>query len=191
MRYTMKDSSWSSSRLRQHKQRRRGAPWRAPIWAQRAVPLQIFCAVFCVLFSIPAHARIYIQIDQPSEKKFPIAVVDLVSTGGGENKDWSKKTADIIRKDLGLTGIFDLVSPEDFPNSAGARSINPSTIQFPPWTLIGAQALVNGGYSKGKDGVQVELHLYDPFLGQHLLSRTYTAKPGEMAVVAHHFADEI
>jgi TolB protein len=37
----------------------------------------------------------------------------------------------------------------------------------------------------------VELHLYDPFLGQHLLGRTYVTKEKEISVVANHFADEI
>ncbi len=138
-----------------------------------------------------AHARIYIQIDQPSEKKFPVAVASLVATSGGSSGDWSKKTAEIIRKDLGLTNLFDIIPEKEFPDSAGARSVNPATIQFPPWTLIGAQALVNGGYVKGKGRVQVTMNLYDPLIGQLLVSKSYNAGEKEMSVVAHHFADAI
>lgn len=174
----MKDSSSSSSRHRQRKRYSR-------------LVTSFFLTLCLLLTPLVAEARIYIQIDQPSEKKFPIAVVDLESTGGGKSKDWSQKLAEIIRKDLTLTALFDIIDPKEFPTGKEALSINPSKIPFPQWTLIGAQALVNGGYSKGKGKVQVELHLYDPFLGQHLLSRTYSANPKDVSVVAHHFADEI
>ncbi|MGH7197849.1 MAG: hypothetical protein ACREH5_03810, partial [Candidatus Omnitrophota bacterium] len=146
--------------------------------------------MFFFLFPQVSFARIYIQIDQPSEKKFPIAIVDLVSIDGGNSKT-AKRITEILEKDLGLTGLFDLIPPDEYPNSPGTRSLNPANIQFPPWTLLGAQALVNGGYSKSKGGLNVELHLYDPFLGQHLLGRNYVTNEKEVAVVAHHFADEI
>lgn len=140
---------------------------------------------------MPAEARVYIQIDQASEKKFPIAVVDLVPINRGASKDWNHEITDIIIDDLKLTGLFEIIPPDQYPMSPGALSTDPASIQFPPWTLIGAQALVNGSYSNTKGGVQVELHLYDPFLGQHLVSRSYVTKDSERAVVANHFADEI
>jgi TolB protein len=148
-------------------------------------------AALACLITARAEARIYIQIDQASEKKFPIAIVEPVSSEDGASREWGKKLAETIRSDLKLTGLFDLIPEDQFPNSAAARSTDPSQIQFSPWTLIGAQALVNGSYSKGKEGTKVELHLYDPFLGQHLIGRNYTAKSDDVGVVAHHFADEI
>jgi TolB protein len=136
-----------------------------------------------------AEARIYIQIDQASEKKFPIAVVDPVSEVG-ESKE-GRKLADILRGDLRLAGIFELISSEQFPTGDSARATDPSQIQFSPWTLIGAQALVNGTCERDKEGVKIALHLYDPFLGQHLLGRNYTVKSSDLSDAAHHFADEI
>ncbi len=168
----MKDSSSNSNRLR-----------------PRQPHLNWFVLLVC-LFAARADARIYIQIDQPSEKKFPIAVVDLVGVKGAD-KNWSRKVSEIIRKDLGLTGLFDLIPADQFPNSEGSRSVNPSAIQFQPWSLIGAQALVNGSYEREKGGMRVEMHLYDPFLGQHIVARTYNSKGSEYSVVAHNFADEI
>lgn len=169
----MKGLSWSSSR-KPRLQRLRN----------------ILIALACLVV-VKAEARIYIQIDQPSEKKFPIAVVNLVSTDGSKGGDWSHKLAATIRNDLNLTGLFDLIPEDQFPSSEGALSPSPSDIQFSPWTLIGAQALVNGSFIRGKEGVKVELHLYDPFLGQHLVGRNYNAGADEVSVVAHHFADEI
>lgn len=169
----MKALSWSSSRSRQRR------------WF-----LKFIITALAIVFSARAEARIYIQIDQASEKKFPIAIVDPVATDGSSNKDW-QRLGEIIRNDLRLSGVFDLIAPDQFPTNDAALSINPANIQFSPWTLIGAQALVNGGYTRSKEGVKVEMHLYDPFLGQHIIGRNYTAKASEVSVVAHHFADEI
>lgn len=172
--------------------RRRGGPAWPPSKGgnHMGLPLQILI-VFIFLFSMRAEARIYIQIDQPSEKKFPVAVVNLVPVNRGGSKDWDRKIPDKIRNDLNLTGLFDIIPPEQYPASPGARSVNPATIEFPPWTLIGVQAVINGSYTNAKGGVQVDLHLYDPFLGQHLLGRTYFTNEKELSVAAHHFADEI
>ena len=158
------------------------------IRAQHAVPL---LGIICLLFSSPAGARIYIQVDQPSEKKFPIAVTPLTANGGKNSGDWDRKVSEKIRSDLKLTGLFDLMDPAQFPNDPAARSSNPATIKFAPWTLVGAQALVSGDYRFDGSTVTTELHLYDPFLGQHILGRTYRADPKDMSVVAHHFANEV
>jgi len=168
----------------------KGSSSSSSLWPIKRRLRSLVVAAAC-LAAGQAEARIYIQVDQPSEKKFPIAVVNLVASDGEESRDWSNKVAETIRKNLGMTGLFDLIPQDQFPSSGGALATNPAGIQFPPWSLIGAQALVNGSYTKGKEGVKIELHLYDPFLGQHILGRNYTAKAGETSVVAHHFADEI
>ena len=80
----------------------------------------ILFSIFYFLFSIRAEARIYIQIDQPSEKKFPVAIADLAPVNRGESKDWSRKVTEIMKKDLELTGLFDLIPPDQYPNSPGA-----------------------------------------------------------------------
>ena len=147
--------------------------------------------LFLILLSSTAHARVYIQVDQVSEKKFPIAIENLSATDDRESREWNHTIPDKIRKDLGLCGLFEIVPEEEYPKTPGARSIDPAQIQFPPWSLIGAQALVKGGYSKQKGGVRVTLSLYDPVLGQRLLSRDYTTSDKEASLVAHHFADEV
>ena len=91
-----------------------------------------------------AEARIYIQIDQPSEKKFPVAVANLVPVNRGSSKEWNRKISEIIRKNLTMTGLFDIIPEEQSPENPGANSPNPAAIQFAPWSLIGVQALVNG-----------------------------------------------
>ncbi len=146
--------------------------------------LSLFCAQI-------AEARIYVQIDQASEKKFPVAIAPLVPDNHRNSGDWNTHIPDKIKKDLELTGLFEIISASQYPKSPGALSVDPAMIQFPPWALMGAQALVNGSYSNAKGGVQVTLSLYDPVIGQRLLNRTYVTRDDDMSVVAHHFADEI
>jgi len=140
---------------------------------------------------LAAEARLYVLIDQPSEHRFPIAIADLIPEEGGKSREWSEKVSQKIRDDLELTGLFELIDPSSYPRTAEALSPNPATIQFGPWSLIGAQALVHGSYASESDGMRVSLHLYDPYLGQHLVGRKYQAREKEIPVVAHHFADEI
>lgn len=147
---------------------------------------------FLISFLLPnrGDARFYILIDQPSEKPFPIAVTSLIPQGKSI-KEWNEKVSQTIQRDLELTGLFEIISPMHYPTSPEALSVNPATIQFSPWTLIGAQALITGSYTATDQGIKVSLNLYDPFLGQHLLGRNYQAKEKEMLVIAHHFADEV
>ncbi|MBI2082717.1 MAG: Tol-Pal system beta propeller repeat protein TolB [Deltaproteobacteria bacterium] len=155
--------------------------------------MKVLFLSFILLFltAKPSEARLYIVVDQPSENRFPIAVTDLVPEEGKKSKPWSQQLTKKIRDDLELSGLFDLIDSSSYPSNPEALSPNPATIQFGPWTLIGAQALVTGSYSLTEEGAKISLHLYDPFLGQHLVGRNYNAKESEIGIIAHHFSDEI
>jgi len=138
-----------------------------------------------------SEGRLYVLIDQPSEKGFPIAVVDLLPIGEKKSKGWSHHVGRKIRSDLKLTGLFELIEPEDYPKEPQAFSTDPASVQFGPWSLVGAQGVVLGSYAIDRGSVKVSLALYDPILGQQLVARTYNTRDDEISVVAHHFADEI
>ena len=151
----------------------------------------IFTLLFSTLLfsSSVIEARIFIQIDQASDKKFPIAVADLVPQG--KHSSIGEDIPDIISKNLGLTGMFELIPNSQHPSDGPGVSANLSAIQFAPWTLIGAQALVIGTYSGGKSGVQVEMALFDPVTATRLVSKSYTTNADEISIVANHFSDEV
>jgi TolB protein len=148
--------------------------------------------ILALFFTARAEARVYIQIDQPGDKKFPIAIDNPVPVNRGESKDWSRKMTEIIKSDLTMTGLFDIIPQEQYPKEGNVRAPIPSAMQFPAWSVIGAQALVNGNYSNVANGMQqLEMHLYDPGMGQLLVAKTYTAKDKDYISIAHQFADEI
>ena len=61
--------------------------WNSIRSTQRLSSSVILGLLFVLTITHQAYARIYIQIDQPSEKKFPVAVVDLIHAGGGSSGD--------------------------------------------------------------------------------------------------------
>jgi TolB protein len=141
--------------------------------------------------STPLWARIYIVVDEPSEKTFPIGINPLKLQGeGGDKKKWATALPKVLQSDLEITGLFEIIDPLVFPER-DRNNITPDQVQFSAWTLIGAQAVVKGSLEYVNERMIVELFLYDPLLGQKLVGRRYIAQPNEMRVVAHHFADEI
>ena len=66
---------------------------------------KILFLTFFLLLTHTVEARIYIRIDEVSEKKFPIALTDLVNVGQKRDKyDWSRDVPKILHDDLRLTG---------------------------------------------------------------------------------------
>ena len=84
-----------------------------------------------LLLTNVAHARIYIRIDEVAEKKFPIAINNLVNAGkSGDRKNWSKEVTKILKKDLSLTGLFEFVDPELYPGE-DSKNYKPDSVKYP------------------------------------------------------------
>ncbi|MFH1875207.1 MAG: Tol-Pal system beta propeller repeat protein TolB [Pseudomonadota bacterium] len=143
-----------------------------------------------LFFSLPALARIYIPIDQPSDQKFPIAICNLNGPSS-----MTKTVADVIRNDLDLSGYFKIISPEIFKDVSKTEGLSPDSIRFSFWTALETQGLVKGSINKDDDNYVVDLRLYDPYLESMLVGKEYTFPKKEMKSalreIAHRFSDEI
>ena len=153
---------------------------------------KILLIISLLLLSQSADARIYIRIDEVAEKKFPIALTQLVNVGEKRDKyDWARDVPDILKQDLRMTGLFEFVEPDLFPKE-DADNVTINQVQFPAWKLLGIQGVVKGLFRYEDNGrVHVELYLYDPFLGERLVGQEYKAAPKDLRPVTHHFADKI
>lgn len=145
--------------------------------------------LFSLLSSLPLHARIYIPIDQPSDKKLPIAITKLVNTGGAGRQ--SKLVSEIIQKDLETSAYFQFIPEEAFLEPKNNTAITPEAINFDLWTAIEAQALIKGSVEKVGGQLIVELRLFDPFLKQVLVGKEYRGSEKDIRSIAHRFADEV
>lgn len=146
----------------------------------------------CVLFLIasPVHAQIHILIDQPSDRRFPIAVPDLVKGAGfGDDDGLSKKIPEVIRRDLELSGYFFVIGPSAFRDRSDA--VTAETIDFGTWTGIGAMALVKGIAQNQGGRITVTLKLFDPPGRQLQAEKTYTYDRKDLRLIGHRFADEV
>lgn len=133
-------------------------------------------------------ARIYIPIDQPSDKKLPIAIVRLVNSGGAGR--YAKEIPAIIQNDLEISSYFQFIPPEAFLEPKDSKAITAPEINFDLWTAIEAQALIKGSVSQKGGKLVVELRLFDPFLRQLLVGKQYQGPVKNVRAIAHRFADE-
>lgn len=148
----------------------------------------IFAFVAAFLCST-AQARIYVPIDQPADKKLPIAITELVNLGGGGK--FGEEITSVLSNDLQISSYFQLIPPGAFLEPRGSKALTVETINFDQWTAIEAQAVVKGSISKEGDNVVVELKLFDPFLKQMLMGKQYTGAVKNIRYMAHRFSDEV
>ena len=149
------------------------------------------CAAFLILFFCShVQARIYVPIDQPSDKKLPIAITELVPLGGGAGR-YEKEIPEIIKNDLEISAYFQFIPPEAFLEPKGSTTLTAETINFDLWSAIEAQGLIKGGIKKEGDRLTVQLKLFDPFLKQMLVGKQYVGGAKDIRSMAHRFADEV
>lgn len=143
-----------------------------------------------IFFNVcPVWARIYIPVDQPSDKRFPIAITMLVPLEGGNTEEMSVKIPTIIKNDLIISGYFDIIPDSAFLDRSTAITAN--AINFAQWTAIEAGAVVKGSVKKESGKYVVQLKLFDPYSEQMLVGKQYTAEARDIRSVAHRFSDEI
>jgi TolB protein len=152
-----------------------------------------FFLLFTVLLSLWAgksHGAIYILVDQFSpERKFPIAIADLINEKESAPDAEGKAVADILRRNMKLAGYFELVP---VPNALGSSAaVTPEEINFDAWNATGARVFVKGAYKRKGKNLTLELRLYDPQLKVMLVGKEYKVKADKAYAAIHRFADEI
>lgn len=153
--------------------------------------VMILLTLGIVLGALPAHAVIVIQLDQPVDQKFPIAVTNL-----GKGEDYSdgdslaKKLPDIIRNDLNLSSYFNVIPPPLYPEKKNDDLLSDKP-DFAKWRAVGANALIKGSVFKDGGRVTVQLRLYDTQTGEMQLAKQYTADKKDLRTIAHRFSDDV
>ena len=140
--------------------------------------------LFCI--SNQAWARIYIPINQASDKKFPIAITEFA--GKGKTKT---KLRNILINDLKLSGYFRILPEAIFKQHAEQEGQNIDSIRFSYWTTLETQALIKGDVSKEKDLYIINLKMFDPYIPQMLVGKEYRVGKAQLRDAVHQFANEI
>lgn len=141
--------------------------------------------------SIPAQAELTVDITRPSFAPMPIAVPNFHVEGqhSEETALLGTNMAQVISENLNHTGLFKMVDPQAYLDSADGAQKTP---RFADWRLINAQALVTGTVKEEAGGlVSVQFRLWDVFGGEELVGRGYRTASDNWRRIAHMISDEI
>jgi len=139
-----------------------------------------------------AAGRVYIDIDSPALQRFPVAVTDFQKLGGEPVKeDLSIWFSETLSRYLEMTGYIKLISKKAFLEDQRQFSYGGGKVNFPDWTVIGADYLVKGGFSLAGRTVTAEFRLYDAVKGERILEKRYSAGIDERKSLVQRIAQEI
>jgi TolB protein len=137
-----------------------------------------------------AHAQVRGTIFGPGTRSYPVAVSPL-KTMAGPAGDVGTRFADIVARDLTLSGYFKILDRAAYIEKPEASGYTTDGINFDNWSVIGALALVKGAYTLEGDNLTLEARLFDVYQRKQLTGRRYHGSAGELRRMAHKFADEI
>jgi TolB protein len=151
-------------------------------------------ALAAALIGVPAAAQIRVDITGGVSAPMPIAIPAMptpntVNTAAGDTAALGGRVAEVITNDLKNSGLFNPLNPASAGNVAFAQVTAPD---FPRWTSLGAQALVQGFVQANGDGtLTVGCYLYDVFAATELTRQGFVVAPSAWRRAAHKCADTV
>jgi len=146
---------------------------------------------FCAIIPETSQGKIYLDIDQ-ARALFPIAVTEFKNLDGKQDRlGVSRSMARIISEDLGFTGLFSILDPDSFLENPQTSGITADEINFQNWSVIGAQGLVKGGFSRQGEKIIIEARLFDVQQQRFLTGRRYIGTEETLRRIGHKFANQI
>jgi TolB protein len=139
-------------------------------------------------FAATAPDRPAIVVGSPDFRPLPIAVTPF--GGEGDARTAAGETTSVVRSDLALSGLFDVLDPKGFladPNEGMAVT----AVAWRRWADVGADGLVKAAVRGEGDELVGDLHLYEVRAGREVLSQTIRVPAGASRALAHRITDEI
>jgi TolB protein len=146
-----------------------------------------------VSFVFPACclAKIYIDINAPSIRKFNIAIPDFKNLSrNNEHLDLGAGLPGVIANDLDLSGYFAPMDKAAFLEDTTA-SQSQDDIRFKDWSVIGAELLLKGSYTCIGSNLEIEIRLFDVFWGRQVLGKRALGDLKGYRQVMHRLGNEI
>jgi TolB protein len=138
--------------------------------------------------AVAVQAQVRGTIVGPGASSYPIAVSPLKS---GSNVRAGERFADIVGKDLDLSGLFRVIDRAAYLEDPQRTGVTAEAIDFQDWSTIGALALVKGTVERRGGELVVEARLFDVVERTQLAGKRYRTADGGLRRIAHRFADEI
>lgn len=152
-----------------------------------AVALALLSAIAAAPAAATAQARPTLVIGSPSFQPLPIAVADFAAEGDPRT---GKDVADVVRGDLALSGLFDVLDPKGFLADPG-EGYAATSIRFARWADVGAEGLVRARVRRDGADQVADLHVYEVRAGRETLARTIRAAATSPRLLGHRIADAV
>jgi TolB protein len=127
----------------------------------------------------------------PGTRSYPVAVAPLKDLSGPKAEDAGPRFADIVGRDLTLSGYFKILDRSAYIEKSESSGYTADSINFESWSVIGALALVKGAYTLEGDNLTLEVRLFDVYQRRQLAGRRYHGSMSELRRMANKFADEV
>lgn len=135
-----------------------------------------------------AQERPTIVVGSPDFRPLPIAVASF--QGEAEAEGAASTVTEVVRGDLALTGLFEVLDPKGFLADPGEGLAAPS-IRFSRWADVGAEALAKARIRLVGRELEGELHVYEVRAGRESLAKTRRTAASDPRALGHRLADEI
>ncbi|MEW6351347.1 MAG: Tol-Pal system beta propeller repeat protein TolB [Thermodesulfobacteriota bacterium] len=144
------------------------------------------CCCMAVLWLVPAgvEARLVIPLDTPKVGRMPIGIPDFKVSG--EASVDGRAMAMILRNDLYMTGLFEIV--ENAPTPSGTSTDEPD---FDAWAKAGVQTLVTGTVAVTGNELIFDGRLYHVTLRKLEMGKRFRCRVPDHRLAIHRFGDRI
>lgn len=162
----------------------------------RAIKITLAAVNILIILLMHGHAsaKVYIDIDSPAFRKFPIAIADYKKQAPLEKRqeDLTLWFPESLAKLLDMTTFFNIISRKAFLEDQATAGVGINEIRFPEWSAIGAEYLVKGAFRyTGGQEFEVQMYLYDVVKGSTLVSKKYSGNKETKSDIVRQFAGEI
>ncbi len=148
----------------------------------------IYLFVLCLVLSLPAHARLEIDITRGNFEPLPIAIPDFAGQNG-EMSEIGRKVSEVVAADLERSGLFRIVEKGAFIEQIGYQTTAP---RFADWRQINASGLAIGKVdSAGAGKMRIKFRLYDNLAEIQMAGRQFDGFTRNWRRIGHLIADEI
>jgi TolB protein len=146
-------------------------------------PVMALLLLWCFAFAAQAQLK---GINREGRiDPIPIAIAPFLSAGAD---DAAATVSGVIANNLGRTGYFAPVGPDNYPEQISSLDAEPA---FDAWRGIKVRALVTGAVQNEGGKIRVTFKLFDVASGQMLASQSLAASPKVVRRLAHRVSDQI
>lgn len=127
----------------------------------------------------------------PGIRPIPLAIPSLKIEGVAP-PDANLEVAEVLRNDLQMSGLFEILDPRGYLEDPQASPLHPDKDSYAVWAAAGAECLIKGRLSSKGDATELELWFHDALRGKAVFEGVrFSTTKGELRASAHAFANMV